>query len=258
MESKAVQEIIRDAHYPFSLTRFASPVAATQPPHDGEFSRFLQGLDTLEELVILNDPLCEIANDTAIGEISPQSLPRLRSVSANLENLTTLVPGRPVSRVSMQSAAPSLPEYDTLAATLSRSLTPIDSLDVSSGHHWIYLLLSSPDGLFAAMHRHSIRPKHLTINMTLSAKHLEQPISEWDDVHFFDYLYQNLLIELAYLELDEFHRLETLKITQRSGSTAWMETKTNSIDQQRWAFEIMKQSCPLLRVLSLFGVVIQD
>ncbi|KAG9075773.1 hypothetical protein FS749_012521, partial [Ceratobasidium sp. UAMH 11750] len=65
--SSAVREIIWDIHYPFSLIRFASPAVGSQSAPDGEFSSFLRGQDSLEELVVLSDPLLEITNDVAIG-----------------------------------------------------------------------------------------------------------------------------------------------------------------------------------------------
>ncbi|KAG8689092.1 hypothetical protein FRC08_011123, partial [Ceratobasidium sp. 394] len=183
MEGKAIREIIRGADYSFSLTRLASPIITSQFSPDVEFSLFLEGLDALEELVVLSDPLCEIANDIPIGDINPQFLPRLRSISANLENLMTLIPGRPVSHVSIPHGVLDPSECDTLAATLSRSLVPIDSLDVPSFYYWIYSLLSSSGGLLAAIHRHSVRPKHLAINMTISTEHLKEDLGDWDDLH---------------------------------------------------------------------------
>ncbi|KAG8704448.1 hypothetical protein FRC08_002220 [Ceratobasidium sp. 394] len=252
--SSAVREIIRDAHYPFSLLRFASPAVDSQSTPDGEFSSFLRGLDSLEELVVLSDPLLEITNDISIGGITPQSLPRLHSLFANPQMVMTLVPGRPVTRVGIQHGVLGYPDYEPFATALSRSLAQIDVVDVSIIYTWIYVLLVHDNGLVTAMHRHSVQPKHLRIKLALRAEEADVE----DDAELFHKMYPDLLAVLGRMDCSGFDRLETLEVTQRSGSVAWMRRAGASFQTEGGIFAQMKRACPSLKVLNLFDVVIRD
>ncbi|KAG9087035.1 hypothetical protein FS749_003214 [Ceratobasidium sp. UAMH 11750] len=253
LQHKAVKSIFRDAKYPFSLVRLACPAVSGR-----EFSRFLHSQLTLEEFVVLRGVRGGVTVGTIIRNINSESLPRLESVSASFETLATLVPGRPVTKVSTGPATLSPGDYETFASSISRSSAQVDVVDLSLSYLWATTVLSNSSRLFAALYRHSVQPKHLTINLTLpEILNTQDPII-WHKYasDMLEDFYPAILNCLEHLDLSMFYRLESLEITQRKGLTVWIK-REQPFREEHLVLEMMTHSISSLRALKLFGLEIQ-
>ncbi|KAG8774793.1 hypothetical protein FRC12_001827 [Ceratobasidium sp. 428] len=253
LQHKAVKSIFRDASYPFSLTRLACPAISGR-----EFYRFLHSQVLLEELVVLRSVRGGITVGTVLRNVNSESLPRLQSVSASFETLAALIPGRPVTRVSTGPAALGPGDYDTFASSLSQSSAQMNVVDLSISYLWTTTVLSNSSRLFASLHRYSVQPRHLIINLTLpDILHTRDP-TIWHRYasDMLEDFYAAILNCLEHLDLSAFRRLEIFEITQRQGLTIWIK-RNRPFSEEQLVLEAMKRSVPSLKTLSLFGLEIR-
>ncbi|KAG8686775.1 hypothetical protein FRC08_012326 [Ceratobasidium sp. 394] len=212
-----------------------------------ELSCFLNSQHALEELVFSADEYLRPAplNQDLLVNLKPQSLPSLRSVSANLVALSILIPGRPVNKASTGTWRLKSDNFAAFAEVLSRSTAQLDMVEISLFAGDVIPSLSNDDGLLPALRHCSVQPRRLTLNL-----------STYRYFYLKAMKYSALLEALRGLDLDGFTRMENFEIIQSSGPTSWA-TQDPPFVQEHSVFEAMKQSCPSMKTLNLLGLEIQ-
>jgi hypothetical protein len=173
LPSKAVKTILTNIQYPFLLRRLASPFISSR-----EFPRFLHSQQKLEELVVLRNMRGTVTVRTSIRNLDLESLPRLQSVSADLESLLALVPGRPITQVSTGSSVLCSGDYHAFAALLSQASAQPEVIEVSSYCAWVASPCDIGD-LACALHYYHIQPKSLTMNIVFPESTLARNPNIW-------------------------------------------------------------------------------
>ncbi|KAG9078093.1 hypothetical protein FRC06_008537 [Ceratobasidium sp. 370] len=241
-----IESALRDLRCPFVLTRFTCLFSCGK-----ELFRFLANQTTLEELVFSAEGRAiPITGEDPLANFNSRSLPRLESVSANLNTLSILIPGRPVNKARLGASRLTNANHESFARVLSQSTVQLDVVELSSDLAGATLLLSNDDGLLPALRRYHIQPRQLTLNLIMPKYHYPQGAELYQD-H-----YLSILNALRDLDLDGFTRMETFEIIQRLGPTSWV-TQDQPFVQEYSILETMNQTCPSIKVLNLFGLEIQ-
>lgn len=163
LPSKAVKTIFRDVRYQFELHRLACPLVSSS-----KFSRFLSSQPTIQELIVLRNIRGSVTVGTSIRNIDSKSLPRLSSVSANLETLLALVPQRPLIKVDTGLSLLSRSQFGAFAEGLTRSSASVETVGATLLCD-LAACMQQIEGFIDSLQSHRVDPKRLFISL-LSAE----------------------------------------------------------------------------------------